>query len=204
MPVALYGELSFSNEEGLDVRYMCSNPQTAQEFAKAWAAFRRSLSPGSGNTDIISGGESEHPFNGVEKAKQASKKLFAASSAFISSNRKFTAAFRSNMEDKPDGHGSTTTITTEDLTSYQAAVSDLIAAAKDVEQTFTFAPESPKRKYHRAVKNLEASWEAFLPSNDESINGDALVPFVNEAAAFLSVGKEFVDAIGLYLEPEIA
>jgi hypothetical protein len=43
IPVAGYGELLFSTADGLDVRYICSNPEKAEEFVKAWAAFRSSF-----------------------------------------------------------------------------------------------------------------------------------------------------------------
>ena len=43
IPVALYGTLLFSSRDGLDVRYICSNAGKAEEFVKAWAAFRASF-----------------------------------------------------------------------------------------------------------------------------------------------------------------
>jgi hypothetical protein len=43
IPVAHYGTLLFSTADGLDVRYICSNARTADDFVKAWAALRASF-----------------------------------------------------------------------------------------------------------------------------------------------------------------
>lgn len=43
IPIVHYGSLSFSTPDGLDVRYMCSNPAFAERFAKAWNAVRMSF-----------------------------------------------------------------------------------------------------------------------------------------------------------------
>jgi len=44
IPIAQYAELSFTSRDGLDVRYMFSNPALAERFVQGWSAFRRSLS----------------------------------------------------------------------------------------------------------------------------------------------------------------
>jgi Protein of unknown function (DUF4236) len=40
IPLTLYGGLNFHTSDGLDVRYLCSNPTAAQEFVQAWMMFR--------------------------------------------------------------------------------------------------------------------------------------------------------------------
>ncbi len=45
-PVVRYSDLLFSTPEGLDVRYMCSNPALAERFASAWNAVRTSFHGG--------------------------------------------------------------------------------------------------------------------------------------------------------------
>lgn len=44
IPIAHYGELLFRSPSGLDVRYLCSSPSLARQFASAWDSFRTSFS----------------------------------------------------------------------------------------------------------------------------------------------------------------
>src|SRR5262249_39716837 len=46
IPIAYYGTLLFSTPDGLDVRYICSNPRSVGDFVKAWTAFQMSITRG--------------------------------------------------------------------------------------------------------------------------------------------------------------
>jgi hypothetical protein len=61
----------------------------------------------------------------------------------------------------------------------------LIATAKEFEEKSKFVSQSARNKYHVALQELEKRWAAFSSSEDGNMNGDALVPFINEVAEFM-------------------
>jgi hypothetical protein len=75
IPVLRYGSLLFSTPDGLDVRYMCSNPVFAERFARAWGALRMSF-------DGAVGVESNDLLMKIEEGKQATGKIDGASGTF--------------------------------------------------------------------------------------------------------------------------
>ena len=77
IPVAHYGTLLFSSRDGLDVRYICSNAKSAEDFVKAWAAFRMSFS---GQSTEANQTEENQDW---QSYRAANKRFMAANGAFM-------------------------------------------------------------------------------------------------------------------------
>lgn len=75
IPVVHYGSLLFSTPDGLDVRYMCSNPSFAERFARAWSAVRMSFNGGvqSPRSDEPAGADSNELLTKIEKENRRVK-----------------------------------------------------------------------------------------------------------------------------------
>jgi hypothetical protein len=69
IPVAHYGTLLFTTDDGLDVRYICSNAKSADAFAKEWMAFRMSFT----GLHQAENASDEAPPNDLSKAIQYGK-----------------------------------------------------------------------------------------------------------------------------------
>ncbi len=194
IPVALYGTLLFTSREGLDVRYICSKAQSAQEFVKAWTAFQMSFNREAQKPDTSTGNESNDLLNIIERARRASERSMSASTNFQAANEKFTRAVSATTHQGEHG-GSTFTISTDEFADYTSAVVELIAAAKDLEEKSTFVSSSAKSKFLQAVETVEASWTNFLSGKGGQINGDGWIPFLNAAGEFLKTQAEFFNTL---------
>ncbi|HML16078.1 MAG TPA: DUF4236 domain-containing protein, partial [Bryobacteraceae bacterium] len=87
IPLAHYGGLLFSTRDGLDVRYLCSNARSADEFVKAWEVFHSSYQCNQEKLSIDS--LSHDDLNAISKARQALANLQAAFANFSSLNKTF-------------------------------------------------------------------------------------------------------------------
>jgi hypothetical protein len=94
-----------------------------------------------------------------------------------------------------DGGGSTLTFTTEQFAAYRSAVTELIGAAKLITDDSPFVSSSAKSKFRHAIEAIEASWNNVLPEKDGPIDGDGLLPFVNNAGVFLNSCTEYFTAV---------
>jgi hypothetical protein len=202
LPVANYGTLLFSSRDGLDVRYICSNPRSAEDFVKAWAAFQMSFgggSPSQKSDDTPAPAEPNDLVKNIQRGKQAFERLTTASDLFAAAQQRFSDTILAAAEAHKH-QACTATISEEDFTAYTATIVELIAAAKDFEENSVFVASSSRSKFRRAVQNLEASWKSFSSVSDGSINGDGLMPFFNAVAVFLKARTEFFEAINATLE----
>lgn len=194
IPVAHYGTLMFSTNDGLDVRYICSNATSTEGFVKAWMAFRMSFNGPQQKAETSAPQQPNDTINTIERNRKAYERTMAATTKFQAATEAFTSVLQSTAHDKQQG-GSTATITTDDLEAYQTAVTELSNAAKDLEANAVFVPSSAKGKYHRAIEMLDATWKNFVSGKEGQINGDGLVPFLNYSAEFLKMQGEFYQAI---------
>jgi hypothetical protein len=192
IPLAHYGSLLFSTKDGLDVRYVCSNAKSAQDFVKAWTAFRLSFDGAppaqASNSNFIAIGQ------------QAVERFRIASEAFQAANKSFgdtvLAAAHAHVQDST----CKLTMSEDDFTVYAARVVDLIAAAKDLEEKVDMASGSANRRFQNAIQNLEDMWAKFAQVTDGRINGDEFVPFLNAITAFYKAQSEFFAANTTALE----
>lgn len=186
IPVALYGTLLFSSRDGLDVRYICSNAGKAEEFVKAWAAFRSSFSSGlsqQGNGATPDGG----PPTPIEVWRQASEAWKAVFDTF--------RVAQNNVLSQIDTAGSKKTMNKADLTAYIKALRDLILAAIHLEESAAFVPRSARTKVSRAIRSIKESCGAFETAvNSGRITNETYWPFRSAVDEFMDAQSEFLDA----------
>jgi hypothetical protein len=193
IPVVHYGTLLFSTADGLDVRYICSNPRSADDFVNSWVSFQKTLSPQSQRIVSASGTQSDD-IPKIERAQDACKRLMAASTEFQKATSQFSAIVAANAEPR-EGGGSTLTFTAEQFGTYRTTVIELIDAAKGLGDSSPFVSNFARSKFRHATETIEASWHNVLPEKDGPINGDGLLPFVNAAGVFLNACAEFFNAV---------
>ena len=193
IPVARYGTLLFTTADGLDVRYICSNTGSAEEFVEAWVAFQMMLNPQSQRTESTSGTQSGDIVN-IKRTQDACERLMVASTEFQKATSQFINIVVANAKPR-DGGGSTLTFTSEQFSVYRSAVIEVIGAAKLLMDNSPFVSSSAKSKFRRAIETIEASWSNVLPQKDGPINGDGLVPVVNAAGAFVNSCAEYFAAV---------
>jgi len=103
IPVVRYGTLLFSSPDGLDVRYICSNARLAEEFFKAWVAFKAIFNPDL-QPDKDSGAPAQAEPTGLNVMLGASERLRKAIEDFSVANEKFaspiSAAEQQHEEDR--------------------------------------------------------------------------------------------------------
>jgi hypothetical protein len=188
IPVAHYGTLLFMSFDGLDVRYVCSNARSAEEFAKAWTAFQMSFNGGPQKTDNA-------PSEAVpDHLMKAGERMKTAYETFMPSHQKFSEAISAVAREHKGDQTCKLMISREDFTAYTATVVELIAAAKDFEESDAYVSSSARGKLRRAIHNLETSWTTFSSVSDGRINDDGLMPFFNATEEFLNAWTEFLDA----------
>jgi hypothetical protein len=203
IPVARYGTLLFSSRDGLDVRYVCSNARSAEEFVKAWTAFQLSFNGGSRSetSDVAAAGvETDELQKSIQLGKQAFERLTTAGETFKVAHQKFSDAILSAAENHQGEATCKATLSEEDFDAYAKAVVELIAAGKELEGNLPFVPSSSKGNFRRAIQNLETSWAAFSPANDGRINSDGLVPFLDAVAPFFKAQTMFLEASAAALD----
>ena len=197
IPVAHYGTLLFMSSDGLDVRYICSNARSAEEFVKAWTAFQMSFNGGPQKTDNAPAEAVPNDLKAV-RLKSAWEAFWPRHQKFIEEYRqKFIEAYRAVAQELQGGQTVTLMISREDFTAYMATVVGVIAAAKDFEES-AFVSSSARGKFRCAIHNLETSWTSFF--SDGHTNGAGLVPFVNAIGEFLDAWTEFLGAESAALE----
>ena len=136
IPVAHYGTLLLTTSDGLDVRYICSNPRSADVFVNSWVAFQMTLSPQSRRIVDASGTQSDD-ISKIERTQDACKRLMVGSTEFQKATSQFSAIVVANAEPR-EGGGSTLTFTTEQFGVYRTAVIELIDAAKALRDSSPF------------------------------------------------------------------
>lgn len=187
IPLAHYGTLLFSSNDGLDVRYVCSNPKSAEAFVKAWSGFRLSFN---GVPQTQKSGD----YTSVEIWQQAVERFRIASEVFQVANKNFSntvlAAARAHIQDSM----CKLTMSEDDFTAYAASVVELIAAAKDLEERVDLASGSANRTFRGAIHNLEKMWTSFSQVTEGRINGSGFEPFLHAVAAFYEAQSQFFAA----------
>jgi hypothetical protein len=174
IPVAHYGELSFTSPDGLDVRYLCSDPALAKRLATAWVAFRMSFSA---------------PKHAEERVVEKANEPFATHQPFIRACENFKAAHEKFVSDVLTVIGKNTTMLKEDFMAYMAIVVELIDAAKGHVQNSDMSP-SAKGKWQRAIENFAVTRTHFETLVREGGMIKESVP------AYFDALTEFLNAIG--------
>ena len=177
IPVVHYGFLLFKSRDGLDVRYMCSNAALAERFAKAWAAFRTSLS--SQKADDTETTEPTYSSDGIGAA---AKRFQTAFNEFA--NRLLT----------PTGKG---TIPKKDFMAYMATVVEFIAAAKAYMETPDASQfRSAKAKLQRAIETFEGARIQFENSVcDGRMNTVMFTAHTDAISLFSNALNQFSEAL---------
>ncbi len=84
------------------------------------------------------------------------------------------------------------TISTEDLATYATGVEHLLAAARTLEEQFSFASTTAREKYHLALQSMETTWAKFASVDNGQMNGGAYIPFIDDVAAFMKARNDYV------------
>ncbi len=116
IPVTHYGTLMFSTNDGLEVRYVCSNARPTEDFVKAWMAFRMSFNGARQHTDTSTPQQPNDLINIIQRNRKASERTMAATTTFQAANEKFTAVLTAAAREGEHG-GSTASITADDFES---------------------------------------------------------------------------------------
>src|ERR1035441_2313104 len=176
IPVVGYGSLLFSSSDGLDVRYLCSNARLAEQFAKAWSAFRMSFNSDfrqQRSDDIPTGKQPKESLMGVEKWNQAFERSTAAFESFTVTQDKLNNAIATVAQGRETDPTFKGMMSDEDFTTYIAAVAELTAADKELEEHSQLLSRSARGNFRRAIQGIETSMATFVASvSDGRINAD--------------------------------
>jgi Protein of unknown function (DUF4236) len=126
IPVARYGSLVFRSKDGLDVRYLCSNPRLAEQFAKAWLAFRMSISD-----------QDDTDEKNQDQAKRHQQRFLDAFGAFRNANDKFLKALHPS--------DSTFTMSEADFGTCMAASADFVGVVTQFVEMPVFSPQAASK-----------------------------------------------------------
>jgi hypothetical protein len=201
IPIAHYGTLLFSSRDGLDVRYICSNPRSAEEFVKAWTAFQMSFgSDTQKRPPSAVPGDAYDATGLILRGKEAFERHRLASEAFSAAHKQFSNTILAVAQEHQGEQSCKATLSKEDFESYAAAVSELIASAKNLEENSPFVTKTARVKFQRAIQILESAWTGFGVVSEGRLNGDGLVPFFNAVTAFLTSQQEFFEIGAAALE----
>src|ERR1017187_1401129 len=215
IPVVGYGSLLFSSSDGLDVRYLCSNARLAEQFAKAWSAFRMSFNSDfrQQRSDDIPAGENP---NGSYKTAmedwkkacerhKASERAMGAFERFKIADANFRNSLANAAQVRQKDPTCKVMMSDDDFAAYMATVVELIAADKELEEHSYLVSHFARNSFRRAIQNIEGSRLTFEASvSDGLINPEKLTPFFNAIAAFLSAESEFFNASTAALEKNCA
>jgi hypothetical protein len=134
------------------------------------------------------------------RGAQALERMSAASQAFAPAQKKFSEIILAVVQEHQAEQTSRATFSKEDFTAYAATVAELIAAAKDLEESSaTFVSSSARAGVRQPIQTLETTWREFSSINEGRINGAGLMPFLNAARAFMNVGGEFLNTVSAAL-----
>jgi hypothetical protein len=198
IPVVGYGSLLFSSSDGLDVRYLCSNARLAEQFAKAWSAFRMSFNSDfrqQRSDDIPTGKQPKESLMGVEKWNQAFERSTAAFESFTVTQDKLNNAIATVAQGRETDPTFKGMMSDEDFTTYIAAVAELTAADKELEEHSQLLSRSARGNFRRAIQGIETSMATFVASvSDGRINAEKLTPFFDAIIAFRKARIDFFDA----------
>ena len=211
IPVVHYSSLLFTSPDGLDVRYLCSNARLAEQFAKAWTAFRMSFNGDfrQEETDEVPAGENP---NGSYKTAmedwkkacerhKASERAMGAFERFKIADANFRNSLANAAQVRQKDPTCKVMMSDDDFAAYMATVVELIAADKELEEHSYLVSHFARSSFRRAIQNIEGSRLTFEASvSDGLINPEKLTPFFNAIAAFLSAESEFFNASTAALE----
>jgi uncharacterized membrane protein len=190
IPIALYGTLLFSSLDGLDVRYICSNARSAEDFVKAWAAFRFSLD---GHQPPPLPPAMTRPAPGQEPRIDAFKKANAAFESLKGPQEEFLAPIRGAVTSKDSSEPRT--MTKEVVSAYLVALKNLIEADTALEKVANIVARGQRTAFRRSLKTIEEHRAAF---DNSLVNGritdETLWPFVNATTAFMEQRTAFIEA----------
>jgi len=163
MPIAQYAELLFTSRDGLDVRYMLSNPALAERFVQGWSAFRKSLSL---DAPTITAGDP----------------LFAAFLQFKPHILAFMEMLSKSVKENA-GTGKAT-LPEEAFEAQMVATTTFIVAAREA-MTQMNLPRTKKTKVTKCVNTIETAQKALQQAVDQgAVNSEHVTAYTNAVASF--------------------
>jgi glucokinase len=136
----------------------------------------------------------------ILRGKEAFERHRLASEAFSAAHKQFSNTILAVAQEHQGEQSCKATLSKEDFESYAAAVSELIASAKNLEENSPFVTKTARVKFQRAIQILESAWTGFGVVSEGRLNGDGLVPFFNAVTAFLTSQQEFFEIGAAALE----
>ena len=163
IPIAQYAELLFTSRDGLDVRYMFSNPALAERFVQGWSVFRRSLKL---DTPTITTGDP----------------LIAAFLQFKPLMLAFLETLTNGAKD--NATPGKATLSQDSFEAQMAATTTFIAAAREAMSQMNL-PRTKKTKVTRSVNAIETAQQAFQKAVDQgAVNSEHVTAYTNAVASF--------------------
>ena len=171
IPVARYGTLMFAVKNGSNLRYICSNAQSAEEFVKAWRAFRTSL---------------DDQERTITVRLKAYEWLLSAWVGFCDAHERF----RINITLQGGRM-----MSCEDFRTYGDTVMELITAARELESTSKFMPNTLRDTLRQTIDRLQASQKAFVKAfvDDRGVNDVNFRAFMTALMASVGVGLDLLN-----------
>jgi hypothetical protein len=188
IPIANYGTLLFSTADGLDVRYIFSNAGKAEEFVKAWAAFRASFvsQASDGRPDGSQTGDS--PLAAFGRFKTAHDSYAAAIPELRKANDEFVAKITTPTENR--------TMSKDEFMAYMAAVVRFIETAKMLCGETPDQFEAARTKGEVAIATFEAARRQFETTVLEGkLDTTMFTTYADALSAFCNGMSEFNQAI---------
>ena len=132
---------------------------------------------------------------GVEKWNQAFERSTAAFESFTVTQDKLNNAIATVAQGRETDPTFKGMMSDEDFTTYIAAVAELTAADKELEEHSQLLSRSARGNFRRAIQGIETSMATFVASvSDGRINAEKLTPFFDAIIAFRKARIDFFDA----------
>jgi hypothetical protein len=199
IPIAHYGTLLFGSRDGLDVRYICSDARSAEQFFKTWTAFLVSL-----DSDVpqqvhdrfpLVGSQEESP-NRIAQWRGASDKSTSAFETFTTAQDKILAAIAKVVQQHADDPASPGgPLSGEDVDSYMACLTELIKADAKLEKLLDLLPHSERTTFRHAIQAAELHKLQFEASiSQKQMDFEKLKSFLDAINAFMQARSDFFKA----------
>ena len=178
IPVAHYGTLLLTSSDGLDVRYICSNARSVEEFVKAWAAFRASFAA---QGSVCPSPTHDGAADPTEEHLSAFRKFRAAHDRFVN-------------DFLVPGKG---TMPKQDFVAYMSAVVEFIATEKScLQRQYPSQLEGAKDLYQGAIECFEESRRRFEGSVAEGhMNTEMITAYMDALTTFFKASGQFQETL---------
>ncbi len=216
IPIARYGGLYFTSVDGLDVRYLISNAQAAQEFTSVWNEFQRSFKsyahgsqPSKSNSAALPPATPEAlPAHSAPKAKSAPSQndtfeeyratvteAAATLSAFLELQKQFFESLRKCATTTVNAEGTSFTFPAKEMSSYLDLYKDFLGRGRLMKDRATFLPATQLEAYDNALSKAEQDVVGLEEkANTRRMKQGDVFAFFDSVAEFLDVNAAFFDA----------